>query len=449
LNELRGDEVQSGNALLIINKSKVDLYDEMIGRLDATADGIYAQIAATDSSTDAGKKKIAMHLKELETIDKLKKKYAEQRDDLTENLGIMEEIFSQGAKDLKAAADMEATPDIKIAEQNRIIKQLEAQLLEAAGDDEGLKEIARAYISSLYVNMEDEASSKDAKKSAEKIAEQQRKLFADIAKYAADAANEYNKTALENKKNALKAELDAVKNKFKVEQDILKSNLDNQLITESQYRAKSEELRKKELQQENDINRKIFEAEKKADSSNVIIETLEAIASNAIQNYKSTDAASATALTAAGYVAIAAAGAAKLDAIRRRKFYEVKYEEGGLVQGPSHAQGGVPFTVQGQSGYEMEGGEFIVNKKASSLHRDLLERINNSTKKFAQGGLVTPSVSSTNVAAQESVNYLRAIAEATTTSAIQGSKPVRAFVSARDLRSSENERRLKERNDRI
>lgn len=449
LNELRGDEVQSGNALLIINKSKVDLYDEMIGRLDATASGIYSQIAATDSSTDAGKKKIAMHLKELEAIDKLKKKYGEQKESLTENLGVMEEIFAQGSKDLKAAADQEATVDIKIADQNRIIKQLEAQLLEAAGDDEQLQEIARAYISSLYVKMEDEASSEDAKKSAEKIAEQQRKLFADIAKYAADAANEYNKTALENKKNALKAELDAVKNKFKVEQDILKSNLDNQLITESQYRAKSEELRKKELQQENDINKKIFEAEKKADSSNVIIETLEALASNAIQNYKNTDAASATALTAAGYVAIAAAGAAKLDAIRRRKFYEVKYEEGGLVQGPSHAQGGVPFTVQGQPGYEMEGGEFIVNKKASSLHRDLLERINNSTKKFAQGGLVTPTVSSTGGAAQESVNYLRAIAEATTTSAIQGSKPVRAFVSARDLRSSENERRLKERNDRI
>lgn len=34
--------------------------------------------------------------------------------------------------------------------------------------------------------------------------------------------------------------------------------------------------------------------------------------------------------------------------------------------------------VQGQGGYEMEGGEFIVNKKASSLHRQLLESINNS-----------------------------------------------------------------------
>jgi hypothetical protein len=228
-------------------------------------------------------------------------------------------------------------------------------------------------------------SNKDGKKQAEKdakaYADKQKKLLLDISKYAADAAAEYSKTALENKKNDLNAELDAIKNKFKIEEEILKSNLDNQLITESQYRAKSEELRKKQLQKENQVNEEIFKAEKKADSANVIIETLEALASNAINNYKSTDTVSATALTAAGYAAITASGVAKLDAIRRRQFYPVKFEDGGIVEGPSHAQGGVPFTVNGQGGYEMEGGEFIVNKKAASLHRQLLESINNSAKR--------------------------------------------------------------------
>jgi len=121
-----------------------------------------------------------------------------------------------------------------------------------------------------------------------------------------------------------------------------------------------------------------------------------------------------------------------------------------MVNGPSHDQGGVPFSVQGTAGYEMEGGEFIVNKRATSMHRDLLERINDSHKvrplsgayKFAQGGLVTAQ-------ANESVDYLKAIAEATTSTAIQTSKPVRAFVSSKDLRSNETERRLRDRNDRI
>jgi hypothetical protein len=84
------------------------------------------------------------------------------------------------------------------------------------------------------------------------------------------------------------------------------------------------------------------------------------------------------------------------------------------------------------------------------MHRDLLERINKSgmTKpragsyKFAEGGLVSSPLN-------ESVDYLKAIAEATTSTAIQTSKPVRAFVSSSDLRTNETERRLRDRNDKV
>ena len=219
-------------------------------------------------------------------------------------------------------------------------------------------------------------------------------------------------------------------------------------------------MKRKQIQEENEINKKKFEAEKKADLINVGVDTLEAVASNLINNYGSTDTVTATGLTLAGYAAIIGGGALKADAIRRRKFFPVKFEEGGLVQGSSHQDGGVPFTVKGQGGYEMEGGEFIVNKRAAQFHRSLLERINNSAKpntnvsqsKFADGGLVSARrATQVNVTAdtKESVNYLRAIAEASLSTAMNSNKPLRAFVSARDLRSSENERRLKERNDRI
>lgn len=463
LNDLRGDEVQTGNALLVINKAKVEAYNELLSRIQATKQGIQEEIDATDQSTEAGRKKVKAHEKEIESLDKLTKKYTERRDSLIETVGVLDEIFEQGSKDLQAAAKMDASVEVKTAAQVDIIEQLEKQLMEAAGDDEQLKKIARAYIESLYVTIGDEADKK-----AQKLLEQQKKLLSDIAKYVAEAADEYNKTNLENKQNYLDSELEAVRNKYKVEEDILKASLNSQLITESQFRAKSEELRKKRLQSENEYNEKKFEAEKRADSAGVIIETLEALASNAIQNYKSTDTATATGLTAAGYLAITAAGAAKLDAIRRRQFYPVKFEQGGMVEGPSHAQGGIPFSVQGQGGYEMEGGEFIVNKKAASMHRELLESINNSIKpslspqpmKFAQGGLVTNSVSNVtqNLAntvnnmtqgSQESVHYLKAIAHATLSTANDMKKPVRAFVSSKDLRTNETERRLRERNDRI
>jgi len=291
---------------------------------------------------------------------------------------------------------------------------------------------------------------KPGKKTKEDVLKEAKKLLDDIFGEIVDAAKAYNETALQNTTNRLKAEIDAIKNRYDVEQEILKSQLDNQLITENQFRLKQRELRRAQLAEENTINRQIFEAQKKADLNVVGAETSEALFSNILNNYDKYDFTTAGILSILSTVAVAAAGAAKADAIRRRKFYPVKFEEGGMVQGPSHAEGGVPFTVQGRGGYEMEGGEFIVNKKAASLHRGLLERINSSYKvptspsqyKFASGGLVTAK-------ADESVDYLKAIAEATVSTAINSSKPVRAYVSDKDLRSNATERRIRDRNDRL
>ena len=275
-----------------------------------------------------------------------------------------------------------------------------------------------------------------------------------------DAAKAYNATALENTQNRLNQELDAIRSRYKTEEEILKSQLDNQLITESQFRTKREELRKKQIQEENEIQKKIFDAQKKNDLINIGIETAEAIASNLLKNFGTAPTPQAAVQTAIGNAIIIAGGAAKADAVRRRKFFPATFEQGGIVNGPSHSEGGVPFTVQGQGGYEMEGGEFIVNKKAAAFHRSLLERINGSVKpntnvaqhNFAMGGLVDvakeaniPVADST----KESVNYLKAIANATLSTASDMKKPVRAFVSSKDLTTDETSRRLRERNDRI
>jgi len=272
-------------------------------------------------------------------------------------------------------------------------------------------------------------------------------------KTAADALSNFNDVALENTTNRLEAEKDAISNRYSVEEDILRSQLDNQLITESQFRTKQLELRRAQIAKENSIDKKIFDSEKKKDKQDAGIDYLVALASivpTLIAYDKTADPVSVlTKAAITGGLATVAFGA-EIAAINQRKFFPKQFAEGGMVNGPSHDQGGVPFSVQGTAGYEMEGGEFIVNKRATSMHRDLLERINDSHKvrplagayKFAQGGLVTAQ-------ANESVDYLKAIAEATTSTAIQTSKPVRAFVSSKDLRSNETERRLRDRNDRI
>jgi len=270
---------------------------------------------------------------------------------------------------------------------------------------------------------------------------------------AAEAISDFNDTALENTKNRLDAEKSSIENRYEVEQDILKSQLDNQLITESQFRQKQRELQKAKVEEENAIDKQIFNSEKKRDRQNASTDYLQAIASiipTLIAYDKTADPVTVLQKAAiTGGLATAAYGA-ELAAISQRRFFPKKFEQGGMVSGPSHADGGVPFSVQGQGGYEMEGGEYIINKRATAMHRDLLERINKSgmtrpqtgRMKFAEGGLITSPVN-------ESVDYLKAIAEATTSTAIGVSKPVRAYVSDKDLRGNATERRIRDRNDRL
>jgi len=296
---------------------------------------------------------------------------------------------------------------------------------------------------------------KEAKKDWEDFKEEFKDtLWADIASKAVDALGEslgaFNDTTLENTKNRLDQELDAVASRYDIEADILKSQLDNQLITESQYRTKQKELRKAQIAEENSLNKQIFEAEQKQDRNDAGLEGLEAAAQAYIEAFKNYEPATAIIVGSIGAGIAAAQASAQIAAINQRKFFPKKFAEGGVVSGPSHEQGGVPFTVQGQSGYEMEGGEYIVNKRATAMHRDLLERINKSGRtnptvgkmKFAEGGLVSTPAS-------ESVDYLKAIAEATTSTAIGVSKPVRAYVADKDLRGNATERRIRDRNDRI
>ena len=57
-----------------------------------------------------------------------------------------------------------------------------------------------------------------------------------------------------------------------------------------------------------------------------------------------------------------------------------------LLRGPSHAAGGIPI--------EAEGGEAIINKKATSRYLPLLSAINESTggvSLYSRGGMVSRS----------------------------------------------------------
>jgi hypothetical protein len=92
-----------------------------------------------------------------------------------------------------------------------------------------------------------------------------------------------------------------------------------------------------------------------------------------------------------------------------------KFAKGGLLVGPSHSQGGI------KSAYgELEGGEFVINKRSTRSFMPLLSAINSAgNRKYANGGM-TPSMSDL----QEMM-------------AQQSSPVIKTYVVASELRSEE------------
>ena len=70
-----------------------------------------------------------------------------------------------------------------------------------------------------------------------------------------------------------------------------------------------------------------------------------------------------------------------------------KLADGGMLQGASHAQGGIPI---GNTGIEVEGGEYVINKRSTAKYLPLLQALNeegarhktraNQIGKYADGG---------------------------------------------------------------
>ena len=314
--------------------------------------------------------------------------------------------------------------------------------------DEELEPIKNAVYGALFGT-----DTGDKALQVKKATQQQiRQLLSQLKDALRDSLSDFNDTAFDNLKSRLDAEKDAIKERYEFEERILQSKFDNQIISETQFRRKQELLRKEQIQSENAIAKKEFDAEKKRDANQAKIDYLEAIASifiNEIREGKGVLTATQMQILGSGIATLRLG--AELSAIESRKFVPKKFEQGGLVEGPSHSNGGVPFTVQGRGGYEMEGGEFIVNKKATAMHYDLLKSINNRyakgytpTTMFANGGLVRPQEQS-----MEQINLLRDIAEATTGTAINTSKPTRAYITNSDLQNNETQRNINNRNTRL
>lgn len=120
---------------------------------------------------------------------------------------------------------------------------------------------------------------------------------------------------------------------------------------------------------------------------------------------------------------MAALGAVQVALIAKQigQIKPVKYAEGGVINGKSHAQGGVPV---GNTGIEVEGGEMVVSKKNTVKYIDVLTKINRDDpsvrylrggnmqyadtriRKFANGGQLNFQAADENLRANNESNRL-------------------------------------------
>ena len=227
------------------------------------------------------------------------------------------------------------------------------------------------------------------------------------------------------------AELAIIQGRHDSEMGILNSALQAGIISQDDAAAAKDRADKRKIAKENKVAKKLFEAQKKIDMQTAIFTGITSTAQAIAQAFATNASVVAPIFAGISTAAIAASTAMNIKGIGQRKFVPKKFADGGMVYGDSHAQGGVPFTVRGNGGYEMEGGEFIVNKEAAKNNLAELERINGKTRtgkrKFATGGAVSDVGDGSYASMNEAM--LDAL-----------SRPVRAYVTTQDLQKSESER---------
>ena len=337
-----------------------------------------------------------------------KNEYEKQKREIEESyLKISTDLSIEAVK--KEAEQYELQNKTKIDSETRLTAELIAQeqarqdaiyqkKVEALEKEKQLKQEAHnwdynaeeEYQSQLRALQEDhDTQRRELKKQADEQDKEQRKLNADldfqerIARLESEEAGEYEirYAQLENE-NALA---------------IQKADEQHQAgqLSDEQYQRNIELIRKDYAKKKIAIDKSVEDAKLQAFQSvfgqikglvgeQTALGKAAAIAETTINTYMAAQKAySAMAAIpvvgpALGAVAAAAAIASGLMNVAKISSTDVKYEKGGLLKGKSHSEGGIPFTVAGRGGFEAEGGEYIVNKRATAMYFPVLEAINRS-----------------------------------------------------------------------
>ena len=190
--------------------------------------------------------------------------------------------------------------------------------------------------------------------------------------------NEFYTAQSDDLNTSLERELEAVEGNAEAQEDVREKYA---LLQEANEEKKQQAIRA--------IQKKQFQLQKAQDIVQATINGALAMTKVSAQTGVATFAFSPI---------IAALVAAQIAAIASQKFVGAKgglvpdgekFAKGGMVVGPSHADGGVKFAVGGRVA-ELEGGEAVINKRSTAMFRGQLSEMNaaGGGVRFADGGIM-------------------------------------------------------------
>ena len=198
---------------------------------------------------------------------------------------------------------------------------------------------------------------------------------------------------------------------------IVDDRLERGVISEEQATRDKLKIQEKALKEQEKLEKEAFEKKKKQDIAQALVNGALAVTKVLAQTG-----------TIAPFVipTIVATTGIQVATISAQKF-----AKGGLIEGNSHNEGGVP--IQGGRA-EVEGGEAIINKKSTAMFREELSMINQAGGgvKFAEGGVL----GDTNI--QQESNGLGGLSSRLDALIELTSMPVRAVVSETEITDSQS-----------
>ena len=207
------------------------------------------------------------------------------------------------------------------------------------------------------------------------------------AQEALDKATEMHDKSvdkLEESQNKVKELNDKMKNSSGAQLEALKQQQADEMLLLAQREAEEKRLAREKEKREKELDKK----QKQQRKLELKMQLIEGIVNTAVSVTKALTWGWPLGAIFAGI--IGAMGAMQTAIIRKQIS---KLADGGLLQGRYHAQGGIAV---GNTGIEVEGGEYVVNKRSTAKYLPLLQAINeegarkktvaNQLGKYANGG---------------------------------------------------------------